>query len=162
MSQHEVTTGSSDNVIDLVSEDEESVEGDNNGTNEVANLLSSLAINEEVVAVFRTLTNEENDRINGTMTDGVETDIVASTKYSADTVKRKSFCTLRPTIWLNDEIIHYFLLLLQQRDPLVYCFSPYFMTKLSDEGNNNPVYNYNNVKSWSKNVPGTLVGLILV
>jgi Ulp1 family protease len=90
-------------------------------------------------------------------------------------VQRYSLRTLRPYEWLNDEVIHYFLVTLQRRDVQLcqeqqgrkrtHFFKSFFMTKLLDEGNVNPAldgtYCYNNVKRWSKKVPGGYLCLLL-
>ena len=62
----------------------------------------------------------------------------------------------------NDEIIHYFFIMLANRDAQrasanngrrCHFFKSFFITKLLDEGVTNR-YNYSNVKRWSRNVPG--------
>ena len=76
-----------------------------------------------------------------------------------DTVQRESMQKLQPGVWLNDEVIHYFLLMLARRDE-AFCdadperrrchfFKSFFLTKLlHQEG-----YRYGNVKRWSRKVP---------
>jgi sentrin-specific protease 1 len=86
-------------------------------------------------------------------------EVVASVE--TDSVQRDSLRTLRPGIWLNDEVIHYFLTLLAQRDAGLcklqqgrrrcHFFKSFFLTKLLDDDNR---YNYASVKRWSKKVPG--------
>jgi sentrin-specific protease 1 len=86
-------------------------------------------------------------------------EVVASVE--TDSVQRDSLRTLRPGIWLNDEVIHYFLTLLAQRDAELcklqqgrrrcHFFKSFFLTKLLDDDKR---YNYANVKRWSKKVPG--------
>jgi hypothetical protein len=89
-------------------------------------------------------------------------------KSGADSVQRRSIQTLRPGVWLNDEVIHYFYEALTKRDKEMcqkdssrkrcHFFKSFFITRLFDEGNSNPKlegkYDYNNVKRWSKKVPG--------
>jgi sentrin-specific protease 1 len=83
-----------------------------------------------------------------------------------DTITRESMRRFQPGNWLNDEDIHYYFLMLAQRDanlaheeaassPRIRChfFKSFFMTKLLDEGKSNR-YTYSNVKAWTKNVPG--------
>jgi len=67
---------------------------------------------------------------------------------------------LRPGVWLNDEVIHAYFVLLQKRENNRTCrtnrshfFKSFFLTLLFDEGKTNS-YKYNNVKSWSKQVQG--------
>ena len=77
-----------------------------------------------------------------------------------DTVQRGSVRRLRPTKWLNDEVIHYFLTMLARREEQLsyefpaqrrcHFFKSYFMTKLLGEGG----YRYANVKRWSRKVRG--------
>ena len=66
--------------------------------------------------------------------------------------------TLRRRTWLNDEVIHYFYLMLSKRDEELckkngtkrsHFFKSFFLTKLFDEGGTNE-YKYSNVKRWSK------------
>jgi sentrin-specific protease 1 len=84
----------------------------------------------------------------------------------ADSVQRASMKTLKPGMWLNDEIIHYFYLMLAKRDEELckndpsrkrsHFFKSFFITKLLNEGNVScdGKYEYRNVKRWSKKVPG--------
>ena len=82
-------------------------------------------------------------------------------KGGGDQVTRHSIQTLRPRQWLNDEVIHYFCQLLSYRDEALcvlnqqskrsHFFKSFFMTKLLDQDGG---YQYNNVKRWSKRVPG--------
>ena len=89
-------------------------------------------------------------------------------QVGTDSVQRGSLHRLQPAQWLNDEVIHYFLVMLSIRDatlseqesgrPRCHFFKSFFMTKLLNEGNANPAldgkYEYRNVKRWSKKVPG--------
>ena len=84
----------------------------------------------------------------------------------ADSVQRSSIQTLKPGMWLNDEIIHYFYIMLAKRDEELckhdpsrkrsHFFKSFFITKLLNEGNAScdGKYEYRNVKRWSKKVPG--------
>jgi hypothetical protein len=128
----------------------------------------------KVKPLFRELTNDEKERIQDTITIDPsighnKTDIIVRTEDDTDSVQRMNLCTLLPYEWLNDEVIHYFLYLLQKRDEIVcnnddsirkrtHFFKSFFMTKLLNEGNHDPnldgIYTYNNVKRWSKKVPG--------
>lgn len=68
--------------------------------------------------------------------------------------------------WLSDEVIHFFLAMLAQRDEALcaedpkrrrcHYFKSFFMTKLLNQGHASMagVYEYRNVKRWSKKVPG--------
>jgi len=76
---------------------------------------------------------------------------------------------LQPNVWLNDELINYFLKnCLASRDEKLcskqtgrkrsHFFNSFFVQTMFDEKNTNPAlrgkYNYKNVKRWSKKVPG--------
>jgi len=116
-------------------------------------------------SLLRQLTKEEVSIVKNAMYgNGQGNEILA--RCDADTVQRDSMQTLRPGQWLNDEVIHYFLLMLSRRDEQMcaadktrkrcHFFKSFFITKLFDEGNaaTQGKYNYNNVKRWSKRVPG--------
>lgn len=89
-------------------------------------------------------------------------------REGADSCQRKSLRTLRQGEWLNDEVIHYFLLMLQKRDKQLveaeqrerhsHFFKSFFVTKLRSVGHTghgrDGVYEYGSVERWSKNVPG--------
>ena len=64
--------------------------------------------------------------------------------FDVDLVQRYAFQTLRPDIWLNDEVIHAYFVLLQKRENSRACrtdrshfFKSFFLTKLFDEGATN-------------------------
>lgn len=68
---------------------------------------------------------------------------------------------LEPMEWCNDEVINFYLQLLQERNtrqrergdlvPNVYIWSSFFFTKLMDEDNHgNQTYTYANVRRWTK------------
>lgn len=86
---------------------------------------------------------------------GLQHEIIA--EIDSDTVTRQSVQRLRPGVWLNDEIIHFYFAALSRRDseynPTKRChfFKSFFLTKLLEEQNG---YNYSNVKRWSKKVSG--------
>jgi Ulp1 protease family, C-terminal catalytic domain len=97
---------------------------------------------------------------------GPASQIVA--QVDTDVVVRESMHRLRPGQWLNDEIIHYFLIMLAKRDEALskkdpsrkrsHFFKSFFITKLLNEGHANAdiegTYDYRNIKRWSKKVPG--------
>jgi Ulp1 family protease len=97
---------------------------------------------------------------------GPPSQIVA--QVDTDVVVRESMHRLQPGQWLNDEVIHYFLIMLSKRDEELnkqdpsrgrsHFFKSFFITKLLNEGHANPeiegTYDYKNVKRWSKKVPG--------
>ena len=89
-------------------------------------------------------------------------------RVGTDTVVRESMHRLQPGQWLNDEVIHYFYVMLANRDKDLcrkdssrkpsHFFKSFFMTKLLNEGHSDAKmdgrYEYRQVKRWSKNVPG--------
>jgi hypothetical protein len=120
-------------------------------------------------ALLRPLSDAENEIVKEALYgEGSPHDILArliSESSRDDFVQRESIQRLRPGMWLNDEVIHYFYMMLANRDAQLVSTSPdssqkrchffksFLMTKLLDEGVTNK-YTYNNVKRWSKNVPG--------
>jgi len=113
------------------------------------------AVEKALARPMRKLTAEEKGKARSALYGGgPEHEIVASIEM--DSVTRKSLRTLRPNLWLNDEVIHYFLVTLSKRDAASkkrrsHFFKSFFVTKLLDEGGE---YRYRNVKRWSKKVPG--------
>jgi len=112
--------------------------------------------------ILRPLTSKEHDIVNNAIHGkGPPNQILASS--DTDTVQRASLHKLQPGQWLNDEIIHYFYLMLANRDEYLcnnqpgkkrsHFFKSFFLTKLFDEGATDQ-YKYTNVKRWSKRVPG--------
>lgn len=55
----------------------------------------------------------------------------------------KDLQTLAPTKWLNSSVIEYFLKVIEDENPRIVSFSPFFITKLSESG-------YTSVKRWMK------------
>ena len=113
-------------------------------------------------SLLRYLTEEENELIHNAMYGsgpGMEKLALSDT----DSVQRSSMQTLRTGTWLNDEVIHYFFLMLSKRDEALcatdssrkrsHYFKSFFFTKLFDEGGTNE-YRYANVKRWSRRVAG--------
>ena len=83
-------------------------------------------------------------------------------KAQNDSVMRLSLHKLRPGVWLNDEAIHYYFVLLRLRDEQLcrlkpgrrrcHFFKSYFLTKLLEDDKR---YNYDNIRRWSRRqVPG--------
>ena len=118
---------------------------------EAANRASSL---------LRPLTEEEQQIVRDAIYGIGPPDEVLATS-DTDSVQRQSLHKLQPGVWLNDEVIHYFLLMLARRDAKLceedqsrkHChfFKSFFITKILDDGRG---YRYANVKRWSKKVPG--------
>ena len=89
--------------------------------------------------------------------------------HQKDSVQRSSMQTLAPGIWLNDEIINYFLkICLAALDEKLcmeqptrrrsHCYNSFFIQNLFDTKASNKdlrwKYNYKNVRRWSGKVPG--------
>jgi sentrin-specific protease 1 len=115
--------------------------------------------------LMRTLNDDERKIVESAIHGfGRDDEIVA--QAGADSVQRASMKTLKPGMWLNDEIIHYFYIMLAKRDEELcqndpsrsrsHFFKSFFITKLLNEGNAScdGKYEYRNVKRWSKKVPG--------
>ena len=112
--------------------------------------------------LLKPLSDEEKDRVHQALYGHGPLDEKLAVS-SNDSVQRKSMQTLRPGQWLNDEVIHYFYSMLANRDEALsaatsgrkrsHFFMSFFFTKLFDEGATNQ-YRYQNVKRWSKKVPG--------
>jgi len=113
-------------------------------------------------SLLRPLNEEEESIVKKAMYGiGPSDDILA--RCNADSVQRRSMQCLQPGKWLNDEVIHYFYVMLANRDTELseadvnhkrsHFFKSFFLTKLFDEGATN-AYKYSNVKRWSKKVPG--------
>jgi sentrin-specific protease 1 len=77
-------------------------------------------------------------------------------KFNIDITVSKIVC-LKPNTWLNDEIVNFYMCLLQERDDQLsaasngarkrsHYFNSFFITKLLENG----TYNYGNVKRWTK------------
>jgi hypothetical protein len=98
--------------------------------------------------------------------DGDPKEVIRS--YGADTIQRASLETLRPGVWMNDEVISYYFKMLARSDrrkkkdmqasERCHFFNSFFMTKLLNEGHYDPaidgMYDYSKVRAWSKKVPG--------
>jgi len=115
---------------------------------------------EERAKALRPLTADETEKVHCILRDRGNPDEILATS-DTDFVIRKSIQTLNPGHWLNDEVIHYFLLMLSRRDEKLcekekgrrrsHFFKSFFITKLLDEAGG---YRYQNVKRWSKKIPG--------
>ena len=109
---------------------------------------------------LRPLTSTEQELVDEALHGpGDETEILA--RKESETVQRGSLRCLRPGKWLNDEVIHYFLMTLADRDEELnpdrrsHFFKSFFVTKLLNEGSaKEGTYEYKNVKRWSKKAPG--------
>ncbi len=112
-----------------------------------------------VSELVRALSTEELRIVTTARGNGRSMEVLA--KYKNDEVKRSSMQTLNPREWVNDEIVNYYLkVCLARRDETLseltgrkrsHFFNSHFMAQMFPGGGE---YNCNNVKSWSKNVPG--------
>lgn len=118
-------------------------------------------------SLLRPLTEEQQEVVDDAIY-GIGPTSETMAQVDNDIVVRESMQRLRPGQWLNDEVIHYFLIMLGKRDEELcaqdssrlrcHFFKSFFMTKILNEGHANPnvdgTYEYRNVKRWSKKVPG--------
>jgi len=116
-------------------------------------------------SLMRPLSGEEKNRVKSAI-HGRRPAATIIAQCDSDSVQQQSIWTLQPAQWVNDEIIHYFLLMLAKRDEELcrndssrkrcHFFKSFFITKLLNEGHAtmDGKYEYRNVKRWSKNVPG--------
>jgi hypothetical protein len=126
-------------------------------------------------SLMQQLSAEDKNRVIQALNEiGPPTEVIS--QVGLDSIQRESIQRLLPGQWLNDEVIHYFLVMLSKRDEEIcredpsrkrcHFFKSFFMTKLLNEGNTNPdidgTYEYKNVKRWSKKVPGTCLLFLLM
>ena len=89
-------------------------------------------------------------------------------KFNIDMTVTKISC-LRVNTWLNDEVVNFYMCLLQDRDQRLclasngtrvpsYFFNSFFISKLLENG----TYNYANVKRWSKKFDAFAMGKIFM
>jgi hypothetical protein len=104
---------------------------------------------------------DEGRRANAAMnTLGERTDVLHLD--GTDSIQRLSMHTLNPKMWLNDEIIHFFVKLLLKQDTTrltrSFIFKSFFITSVLQEGNSNSKedgkYSFDRVKKWHNKVPG--------
>ena len=117
---------------------------------------------ERASQLLRDLTPEEQALVRDALdSPGPEESVIA--KSDTDVVTRKNMQTLLPGAWLSDEVIHFFLAMLAKRDEELcledstrkrsHFFKSFFMTKLTNEGHQNPAivgtYDYVSIYSSS-------------
>lgn len=116
-------------------------------------------------SMLRDFTEEEEEIVNNAIYgDGPANEVLR--QIGGESVTRASMQKLAPGQWVGDEAITCFLLGLAKRDEELcradpnlkrsHFFNSFFMTKLLNEGHDTKdgVYEYKNVKRWSKKVPG--------
>lgn len=102
------------------------------------------------------LSASEMDQVNGILNNTSFTHKVLTNKFDIDMTEIK-ICCLKPCTWLNDEVINFYMCLLQQRDNFnieisdgrrvsSHYFNTFFIDKLITKGQ----YNYANVERWTK------------
>ena len=121
---------------------------------------------EEAMKLLRPLNLQEQTLVDEAMKNGDESEILA--KSGPESVQRGSMWRLLPGKWLNDEIINYFLKnCLARRDKNLcekdsgrrpsHFYNSFFVQRMFDEHNKDKnlrgIYNYEQVKRWSKKVP---------
>ena len=116
-------------------------------------------------SLLRPLTDEEQKIVHSALHSqhGRATDVLAT--IGTHSVQRRSMHTLKPDIWMNDEVINCFYTMLAKRDKELctsdpeqkrsHFFGSSFMSALLNEGHaNEGLYEYRNVKRFSRRVPG--------
>ena len=126
--------------------------GRGNGEPIVIDLVDDSDEEIEIVEKIEDISESDKMKIQFTMTGSGE-DIVARVG-PASTVSRRSLCTLKDGVWLNDEVIDGYIGLVSSERKIARTtqhFMPsFFMTKLlPDEGSR---INYQQVRTWTKNV----------
>lgn len=116
-------------------------------------------------SLMRPLSQDERQRVRQAI-DGRKPPNAVLAQCDSDSVQQSSMWTLQSGQWINDEVIHYFLLMLTKRDEDLcqkdpgkrrsHFFKSFFITKILNEGHHtlDGKYEYKNVKRWSKKVPG--------
>jgi sentrin-specific protease 1 len=138
-------------------------------TNIAKELWQCIHSREETIKLMRPLMAEERSVVVGATTKGIGSPSEILASQGGDFVQRGSMQTLRPDIWLSDEVINYFPKnCLKSRDIKIcakepgrrrpHFFNSFFVQTMFNEKNINRKlrgrYNYENVKGWSKKVPG--------
>ena len=108
-------------------------------------------------ARFGQLSVDESDKINRILQGPTSTDEVLIEKFNIPMTSAKLSC-LRPGTWLNDEVINFCMLMLEERDIKLseiypsrkksHYFNSFFMEKLLGQGHKK--YAYDDVKRWSR------------
>jgi len=108
-------------------------------------------------ARYAELSSDEAAQVNRALSRPNNEDDARPVKFDIPIIN-STILRLKPGVWLNDEIVNFYMFLLSERDrELVkrspdrvpsHFFNSYFISKLLDEGRP-PSYNYANVKRWS-------------
>ena len=108
---------------------------------------------------FKDISEEQSHKTNEILSDTLfENHTVVTTLYKFDMTVLKIQC-LKPTCWLNDEVVNFYMCMLQARDTNLcikyssrvasYFFNSFLVKKLLDEKD---AYDYKSVASWTKNI----------
>ena len=98
--------------------------------------------------IDRELTASENQAITRALARGNGSEILSD--YRNVPVTRRDMGTLKPCMWLNDEVINLYFELLADAYPTILFLKTNFYTKLMDGWRNK--YTYKNVRRWTKKV----------
>lgn len=142
-----------DHPLDEVKEDEmqRDIDAENGKGGDKARIKELLAARQCEIP------QEELNRLNQILK-GPATHEVIIDKYSIDMTRAKLVC-LKPSTWLNDEVINFYMSMLQERDLALtekaggennrkssHYFSSFFIDRLTADRQ----YNFNNIKRWTK------------
>lgn len=115
--------------------------------------------NEPLIASRRAdVSVDEKDKLMMSFTSSDSDHTILINKFSVEMTRSKISC-LRPRVWLNDEVINFYMLMLMDRDEKLtaaaggeekrrtsHYFNSFFIAKMLE----NDKYAYSNIKRWSK------------
>lgn len=90
------------------------------------------------------IADDELRRIEAVLRGPASSEVIID-KFNIDMTRSKIVC-LRKATWLNDEVINFYMSMLQERNTKYHYFNSFFLVKLVENGK----YCYNNVKRWTK------------
>jgi Ulp1 family protease len=132
--------------MDIVIEEEEK---------ESAEVLQQKQRQQQLLIARKMPLNEQEKQRICVLLSGPPNETILIDKFSIDMTRYKLSC-LRPGTWLNDEVVNFYMSMLQERDlQLVaqnvkrlssHYFNSFFISKLLEQGK----YSYNNVRRWTK------------
>lgn len=149
-SAHVAYTADDDERMHTMSEDEAEEREDNVGYMKGTSQRDSILISARLDPV-----SSEDDAAISAVLRGPDTDEVLIMKFSIDMTRHKMKCLAR-SVWLNDEIINFYMEMLKERDNKLcevnpkrrpsWFFSSFFIAKVLEDGE----YSYSRVKRWAK------------
>jgi len=115
--------------------------------------------------VLRELEPDEEEEVAAALGPGLASDMLAD--FNGIPVKRHDMASLRPKEWLNDEVINFFIKLLEDRAktdggdrfPTCHFMNTQFYPKLAETDHG---YNYASVRRWTKKIDVFAKELIIV